>query len=116
MSVLSTLCLAIFNDPTFRRFGILSFDLRISGLGGNRSADYFISVPHVPHKDAGSVLNGAILCIKIYTMPLSLPRNDAASVDISNGFSLPPMTLASVVSLEAENIKDAVYTSRQRPR
>ena len=51
----------------------------------------------MPHRDAGSVLNDAILCIKIYTMPPSLPPNDAASVDLSNGFSLPPTTLASVV-------------------
>ena len=51
----------------------------------------------MPHRDAGSVLNDAILCIKIYTMPPSLPRNDAASVDLSNGFSLPPTTLASVI-------------------
>ena len=38
------------------------------------------SVPHVPHKDAGSVLNDAILCIKIYTMTLSVTLKDAASV------------------------------------
>ena len=51
----------------------------------------------MPHRDAGSVLNVAILCFKIYTMPPSLPCNDAASVDLSNGFSLPPTTLASIV-------------------
>ena len=38
------------------------------------------SVPHVPHKDAGSVLNQAILCIKIYTMTLAVTLKDAASV------------------------------------
>ena len=61
----------------------------------------------MPHKDAGSVLNDAILCFKIYTMPPSLPHNDTASVNLSNSFSLPPTALASVVggNKNDENIR-----------